>query len=260
MMVGDAAAARGHFEDALSLVLGEFGAGHPHEGTLLANYGGALSVLDEPGAAVVHLRRAATLMVAEYGPDHIRTASVWGNLAQALVGVGQTEEAIELYRQVTAVLVASFGDHHPQVATAYLNTAEAFRVADRPTEALEACEAADAALGTEPIGRVAAFVSICLGGALQELGRSPEAVAVLGPFARGEIQLEEPALHAELRYLYGVSLYDTGAKRDAVDWVRGSVAAIRAAQGLTEGELSAPERWLEQHDKTGPTKIAEPRG
>ncbi len=244
--LGDVDGASRTYDTALQHVEDEYGHAHPHEATVLSNYGTMLETSGQPERARSMLRRAAESTEALHGPLHPRTAEVWANFA---VSLGETDEAVQIQRRTVKVLSAHYGERHVKVAMGHANIGRALVTLERPFEALDACRAATRSLPPDVHGRPVAHVATCEADALMALDRAAEAVTILAPLVAAGA-LDDPAALAGAQFEYGRALYASGERASGRDWVRRAVPAYRTMIGSGSPSISAPEVWLAAHDES----------
>lgn len=105
--VGDAAAAKKHFEKAVELTEKAVGAVHPLIAFALLNLADANVALQDYHEAGVQYRRAVIIIEQISGPNHEDTARVLEHYKQFLSKTGLVEEATKIDRRIKEILATS---------------------------------------------------------------------------------------------------------------------------------------------------------
>jgi tetratricopeptide (TPR) repeat protein len=120
---GDFAGAIDAYEEALGILVGLFGRGHPSTVTVADNLASVLNTEGRDGEALSVLRETLEASEAAYPDGHWRLAAARGNVGDALLRQGRIDEAIPFLEDRATYYEREFGPSHDWTSFAYARIA-----------------------------------------------------------------------------------------------------------------------------------------
>jgi eukaryotic-like serine/threonine-protein kinase len=244
--------ARDRYERALRIRERVFGSDSSAVAIVLLNLSAAQLDLGDARTAIESSERALAVFEKAHGEDHPDVCMVLNNLGMLLDSQGRYDEALERHRRALAIRERILPDPHPDRALSMTNIARAHLHRGEPGAALDFAQAAlrDHDRLSGPEHSDAAYAAYLTGWALEDLGRSDEAVALLERAVDVYDREQNRMFDTRPRAMFQLAraLSSTGAPwRRACALVREVRDTFEAWNESYEPERREVARWLHAH-------------
>ena len=241
--LGRLAEAEDELNQARTIYRRQLGDDDPDIAMIEANLGNLLVQLGRPAEAEPYLRSALTIDLRHFGERHASVAQDRDSLAWALKQQADYEAAEREYRAALAVRQELWGDDHPATVTSVNNLASLLLDAGRFEEAVPLFRSALTSFRAiyQPRDHLSvAQVAINLAATLDEIGTSPEALALLREALgiRHRLVGDSSLAVADAKNRLAAALVSRDAYEEAETLLRQALAVHRADESADPRQLA----------------------
>lgn len=244
--------AQRHFERALA-VYGNAADADELIAASLTNLGNVLADQGKYEEAREQYEREIAITERVHGVGHPQTARALANLGTVLTSLKRYDEAQRTFERALAIWEAAYGPEHAMVAMVLTNLGDMYLERGDPARGLPYCRRAqEIGEATLPENHpIRAYHLICVGSALQALGRSREAQTTYERALAIRTAAGTDATElAEVKLALAKARWDAGtgpARRETRDLASAAREAFAAAGEQHRPQVGEIDDWLRTH-------------